>query len=101
MGTKAEIGKVYNITGTYGYDYDLEKYRIALYVNGNLVAENYNYSGEIKEPDNNTRMVIGANPSGTSVHNQIAKIKLHSARIYNKVLSKEERENNLKATKEW
>ena len=95
MSTVAETNRIYNITGTY------DGKTMILYVDGNEVARNTEFEGDIPPPGYNTTSTIGANPAINVVHGQLADMKLHSARIYNRVLTLKEIENNVKATKKW
>ena len=73
-------------------NYDGEKTN--LYTDG-ILNNSYNVIGSIGSPENNTPMVIGANPYGASTKsNRFFKGNIYSVRIYNKALTPEEIHRN-------
>ena len=84
-----ETGKKYNFTCTY------DGQNIKLYIDGELQSEE-KVSGIIGKPDSNTVMAIGVNPSG-NIADGFSPIKVYSARIYDRALSQEEIQQNIKA----
>ncbi len=87
-----ETNKIYNLSGTY------DGTTLKVFVDGELKAEKV-VVGNIKNPENNTVMAIGANPSGSNpVDCGFANIKVYSARIYDRALTINEIKQNIIAT---
>lgn len=96
VGPQEEIqpNKRYSISGSY----DGEK--IVEIASGNAIYNQRNLIGTIGKTQNNTLIMLGVNPSGNlpiaSYYNGI----IHSARIYSKALSDEEKAINYATDKE-
>ena len=67
---------------------------LTLSENGNITTKEK--QGNIKYPEENTIMVVGANPYGENVTGSFLKGKIYSIRIYNRALNNEEIQNNYK-----
>ena len=70
-----------------------------LYVNGTLISSISVKDGVIGYPLNNTVVTLGANPKGTSAEAQFFNGTIYSARMYNRVLTKQEIKNNYEIDK--
>lgn len=87
------------ITGT--------KNTASLTYDGSILKEYYNGSektvelvtGTIKSPESNTILVLGGNPSGSTVSSGYFNGKIYAVRIYNRALSAEEIEENYQTDK--
>ena len=82
------IGNSYYVCGSYN-----NQKLLLVTSNNNSVGMNYQElyeSGTIKEPDNNTKMILGANPNGDNAANFYFNGKISVVRIYSKALSNEE-----------
>lgn len=65
---------------------------LTLSENGNITT--IQKQGTIKYPQNNTIMILGANPNGNSAFASYFNGKVYSIRIYNRALTKEEIQKN-------
>ena len=82
-----EIGKTYVVQVTYNGK------EIKLYVNGELQGT-LQVEGTIGKPTNNTIVMLGSNPNGTSASGNYYKGTIYTARIYNKALTESELNKN-------
>ena len=82
-----EIGKTYVVQATY------DRKEIKLYINGELQGT-LQVEGTIGKPTNNTIVMLGSNPNGTSASYNYYKGIIHTARIYNKALTESELNKN-------
>ena len=78
------------MTGTY------DGSTMRLYINGSLVASKA-ATGTYKEPVNNTVMMLGANPNGSTAENEFMDGKIYNARVYNRALTQAEIQKNITA----
>jgi hypothetical protein len=90
--TPLVANKIYTICGTY------DGSTIKLYVNGEN-KRTLSVSGNIKNPDNNTVMGIGANPDGNEARTY-SNINIYNARIYEKALEQDKIIKNYNYNKE-
>lgn len=91
-GDKAlDTNTVYNITGTY------DGSKISIYINGVLKSTKA-VSGAIKNPDPDTVMAIAVNPVRIYPNIEFGNINVYSARVYEKALTQEQIQQNIKAT---
>ena len=89
-----EIGKIYNIIGTY------DGQKIKLYIDGIMVAEQ-ELVGTFREPQNNTVMAIGVNPTGTTNGDgEYSNISVYSVRIYDRALTYNQVKQNYESVKD-
>ena len=89
--TVVVANKIYDICGTY------DGKKIKLYVNGEDKGT-LEISGDIKNPDNNTVMGIGANPDGNEARTY-SNINIYNVLIYEKALEQYEIKHNYKIDK--
>ena len=80
---KYEIGKTYVVQATYDGE------EMKLYVN-NKLQNTVSVTGTIGIPSNNTIVMLGSNPRGTSADGNYFKGTIHSARIYDRILTTDE-----------
>ena len=80
---KYEIGKTYVVQATYDGE------EMKLYVN-NKLQNAISIIGTIGVPGNNTILMLGSNPRGTSADGNYFKGTIHSARIYDRALNSDE-----------
>ena len=80
---KYEIGKTYVVQATYDGE------EMKLYVN-NKLQNTVSVTGTIGVPTNNTIVMLGSNPRGTSADGNYFKGIIYSARIYDRVLNADE-----------
>ena len=80
---KYEIGKTYVVQATY------DGKEMKLYVN-NKLQNAISIIGTIGVPGNNTILMLGSNPRGTSADGNYFKGTIHSARIYDRTLNSDE-----------
>lgn len=92
-GAKLETNKNYSVSAT--YDGTVAK----LYINGYVYAE-VAYSGEIYEPNEDTVTAIGVNTRGNEAEYGYADVNIYSVRIYERALTKEEINQNIKNIEE-
>lgn len=79
--------KKYSLSGSYSGN------KLKLYELG-ILQNQSDLSGSLGMPQNDTVMMIGANPGGTSPVSDFLKGKVYSVRIYNRALSEEEVKQN-------
>ena len=80
---KYEIGKTYVVQATYDGE------EMKLYVN-NKLQNTVSVTGTIGVPTNNTIVMLGSNPRGTSADGNYFKGIIYSARIYDRILTTDE-----------
>ena len=92
-GSDVVANKIYSLSGNYSPNSGL-----VLYENGQKYSNAQNL-GAISYPTNNTELCLGANPSGSKGVSMWLNGKIYSVRVYDKVLTEEEIENNYKIDK--
>ena len=87
-----------NVKNTLTYTNDGKEHK--LYLNGNLINSKVDGNRVLGFPNDNTIMALGTNPSGsTNVGLESFNGTIYSARMYNRVLTKQEIKNNYEIDK--